>query len=62
MAKKNETGHDERKLADEKGVSRRDLLKTGAAAGLGAAVLLDAGCSDGYISEAVLIWLVRAAA
>ena len=47
MAKKNETGHDERKLTDEKGVSRRDLLKTGAAAGLGAAVLLDAGCSDG---------------
>src|SRR5262245_53491019 len=46
MAKKNETGLDEPKGADEKGVSRRDLLKSGAAAGLGAAVLLDAGCTD----------------
>src|SRR5688572_5115958 len=46
MAKKNETGPDDPKLAEEKGVSRRDLLKTGAAAGLGAAVLLDAGCTD----------------
>jgi hypothetical protein len=46
MAKKNETGPDEQKLADEKGVSRRDLLKSGAAAGLGAVVLLDAGCTD----------------
>jgi hypothetical protein len=47
MAKKNETGRDDPKLADEKGVSRRDLLKTGAAAGLGAAVLLEAGCTAG---------------
>jgi len=47
MAKKNEAGRDDTKLADERGVSRRDLLKTGAAAGLGAAVLLDAGCTDG---------------
>src|SRR4026209_963270 len=54
MATKNETGHDERKLADEKGVSRRDLLKTGAAAGLGAAVLLDAGCSD--VQSATTQW------
>ncbi len=43
MAKKNETGHDEPKLAEEKGVSRRDLLKSGAAVGLGAAALLDTG-------------------
>jgi FAD binding domain-containing protein len=46
MAKKNGQGHDDPKLSEEKGVSRRDLLKSGAAAGLGAAVLLDAGCTD----------------
>jgi hypothetical protein len=40
MAKKNETAHDS-KLADEAGVSRRDLLKSGAAVGLGAAALLE---------------------
>ena len=43
MAKKNETGHDDPKLADESGVSRRDLLKSGAVVGLGAAALLEAG-------------------
>lgn len=40
MAKKNETGHDDSKLRDENGVTRRDLLKSGAAVGLGAAALL----------------------
>src|SRR5262245_10814501 len=56
MAKKNEAGHDDSKLADERGVSRRDLLKTGAAAGLGAAVLLDAGCSPGHGQAAATAW------
>src|SRR5262245_7079249 len=56
MAKKNETGLDEPKLADEKGVSRRDLLKSGAAAGLGAAVLLDAGCTDAQPGAANTQW------
>ena len=46
MAKKNETGLDEERAPDERGVSRRDLLKSGAVAGLGAAALLDAGCTQ----------------
>ncbi len=41
MAKNNDTGHDD-SIGDDKGVSRRDLLKSGAAVGLGAAALLDA--------------------
>jgi hypothetical protein len=56
MAKKNETALDEPRLGDEKGVSRRDLLKSGAAAGLGAAVLLDAGCTDGQQGAANTQW------
>src|SRR5512138_2650427 len=52
MAKKNETGLDEPKLAEEKGVSRRELLKSGAVAGIGAAALLDAGCTQSQGAEA----------
>ena len=54
MAKKNETGLEEPKAADEKGVSRRELLKSGAVAGIGAAALLDAGCTPGQSAE--LAW------
>jgi hypothetical protein len=56
MAKKNATGHDDPKSVDERGVSRRDLLKTGAAAGLGAAVLLDAGCTRGQGGAGAAAW------
>src|SRR5687768_18556169 len=56
MAKKNETGRDEPKLADEKGVSRRDLLKSGAVAGIGAAALLDAGCTQSQSGSANATW------
>ena len=54
MAKKNETAADGPKLVDEKGVSRRDLLKSGAVAGIGAAALLDAGCTQSQSAE--LAW------
>src|SRR5262245_60294804 len=56
MAKKNETGLEAPKLADEKGVSRRDLLKSGAVAGIGAAALLDAGCTQSQSGSADLAW------
>ena len=46
MAKKNETGHADSVIGDDKGVSRRDLLKSGAAVGLGAAALLDASGAE----------------
>lgn len=39
MAKKRDTGRKEPKLQKEKAVSRRDFFKSGAAAGVGAAVL-----------------------
>src|SRR5499426_2217301 len=55
MAKKNESGLEE-KLADEKGVSRRDLLKSGAVAGIGAAALLDAGCTQSQGGSADVAW------
>src|SRR5262245_17814414 len=56
MANKNETGIEEPKLADEKGVSRRDLLKSGAVAGLGAAALLNAGCTQSQDGSATAAW------
>ncbi len=56
MAKKNETGQGDSRLPEESGVSRRDLLKSGAAVGLGAAALLEAGCTDGQDSSASAGW------
>jgi predicted oxidoreductase len=43
MAKKNETGSDDSKPIDDRGLSRRDFVTSGAAAGLGAAALLGPG-------------------
>jgi hypothetical protein len=43
MAKNNETGHDDSELHDASGVSRRDFVLGGAAAGVGTAALLGAG-------------------
>jgi hypothetical protein len=47
MAKKSETRPSEPKHLDERGVSRRELLKSGAVAGIGAAALLESSCSEG---------------
>ena len=41
MAKKNETGHDDSKVTNQSGLSRRDFVKSGAAATLTAAALLE---------------------
>src|ERR1700735_2602609 len=43
MAKKRDTARKEAKLAEKKALSRRDFFKSGAAAGVGAAVLSGAG-------------------
>ena len=43
MAKKRDSGRKEPKLAEEKALSRRDFFKSGAAAGVGAAVLSGPG-------------------
>ena len=42
MAKKNETGRDDPKVRDDKGLSRRAFVTSGAAAGIGAAALVGA--------------------
>ncbi len=39
MAKKRDNDHDDPRLENEPGVSRRDFVRTGAAAGLGAGAL-----------------------
>ena len=41
MAKKRDNKWNDPKLKNENGLSRRDFVKTGAAAGLGAAALLE---------------------
>src|SRR5687768_5027384 len=58
MAKKNEPGPglDDPKRSEENGVSRRDLLKSGAVVGLGAAALLEAGCTQGQGGAASASW------
>src|SRR6266436_992897 len=43
MAKKRDTGRKESKLQEKKALSRRDFFKSGAAAGVGAAVLSGSG-------------------
>src|SRR5258708_16313418 len=43
MAKKRDTGRKESKLQEMKALSRRDFFKSGAAAGVGAAVLSGSG-------------------
>ena len=43
MAKKRDTGRKELKLQKKKALSRRDFFKSGAAAGIGAAVLSGTG-------------------
>jgi hypothetical protein len=56
MAKKNDTGPDAPELPDEKAVSRRELLKSGAAVGLGAAALLEAGCTEAQRGTSGIVW------
>jgi hypothetical protein len=46
MSKKNETGRDERERNQDKGLNRREFVKSGAAAGLGAAALAAASCAE----------------
>src|SRR5690349_4256449 len=56
MAKKNEPGLEEPTALDERGVSRRELLKSGAVAGIGAAALLEAGCTQSQTGAAEAAW------
>jgi TAT (twin-arginine translocation) pathway signal sequence len=58
MAKKRDTGRKEPKLQKEKAVSRRDFFKSGAAAGVGAAVLSGPGnaLAQESLSGAQPIW------
>jgi hypothetical protein len=56
MAKKNDTGHDASKLPEESALTRRDLLKSGAAVGLGAAALLEAGCTEAQRGADGIVW------
>jgi hypothetical protein len=52
MAKKRDTERDDPKLRDEGGLSRRDFVRTGAAAGLGAAALLKPDETQAQVSAA----------
>jgi len=50
VAKKRENKSSDLKLGNETGLSRRDFVKTGAAAGLGAAALLDANQTQAQVA------------
>jgi FAD dependent oxidoreductase len=52
MAKKHDNDHKDRKLQGGKAVTRRDFVKTGAAAGVGAAVLSTSGTALAQVSPA----------
>jgi hypothetical protein len=56
MAKNDETGHDDPSLPDEHGISRRAFVKAGAAAGLGAATLLEPGAAQAQRGSANIRW------
>jgi hypothetical protein len=56
MAKKNDTGPEPSDFSDEGALSRRDLLKSGAAVGLGAAALLEAGCTEAERGAGGIVW------
>ena len=55
MAKKRDRDQKDRKPQDEKVVSRRDFVKAGAAAGVGAAVLTTSGTALAQVSPATAI-------
>lgn len=52
MAKKHGNDHKDRKVQGGKAVTRRDFVKTGAAAGVGAAVLSTSGTALAQVSPA----------
>ena len=58
MAKKRDEPRDDPKLQNEKGLSRREFVKTGAAAGLGAAALLESGVAKAQASTGAedVVW------
>lgn len=58
MAKKRDETRDDPKLQNEKGLSRREFVKTGAAAGLGAAALLESGVAKAQASTGAedVVW------
>ena len=56
MAKKGIGDRDEPRLENEQGVSRRDFVKTGAAAGLGAGALLAPGSAEAQASAEDVAW------
>ena len=50
MAEKRDNKQNDPKLQDKKGLSRRDFVKKGAAAGLGAAALFDSDEAQAQVS------------
>ena len=56
MAKKRDNDHDDPRLENEPGVSRRDFVKTGAAAGLGAGALLAPGSAEAQAPAEDVTW------
>ena len=51
MATKGDDPRDDSKLEDERGLNRRDFVKTGVAAGLGAGALLEPDETQAQVSE-----------
>ena len=56
MTKKRDDDHDDPRLENEQGVSRRDFVKTGAAAGLGAGALLAPGPAEAQTPAEDVAW------
>lgn len=56
MAKNDENGPDDPELPEDHGLSRREFVKAGAAAGLGAATLLQPGAAEAQRRSAGIRW------